>query len=96
MQFRAGHGSIKDEKGGGQLCSMRSADNVQKVKRIVEINCKVTMREIAEHTSISRETVRLILPEELGMRKMYVKVVPKVLSPDQEQMGVKLLVSCEC
>ncbi len=46
---------------------MRSADNVQKVKRIIEMNCKVTTREIAEYTSINWETVHIILYEEFGI-----------------------------
>ncbi len=70
---------------------MYSMDNVQEVKRIVKMNCKVTTRKIAEHNSINRETVRLILHKELGMRKFYTKVVSEVPPPDQKQMQVKWL-----
>ncbi len=70
---------MEDKECEGQLCSMHSADNVQKMKRIVEMNHKVTTREIAACTSINWETVCLILHEELEMRKMCLKVVPQVL-----------------
>ncbi len=45
---------------------MLNFDNVQKVKRMVEINCKVT-REISEFTGIHWETVCLILREDLSL-----------------------------
>ncbi len=48
------------------------------------------MFEIAEHTSINQETIRLILHKELGMRKIYTKVAPEVLSLDQKQMRLEL------
>ncbi len=86
-RFQVGWNLIKDEECEGQPCSTYSADNAQKVKLIVEMNCKVTIRETAEHISINRETVRLILYKELGMRKIC--AVPKVLSPDQKQMQVE-------
>ncbi len=66
--------------------------HVQEVKQTVEMNRKVTTREITECTNINRETVRLILHEKLGMRKICMKVVPKVLSPDHKQMRVELSV----
>ncbi len=52
--------STEDEECEGRLCSISRADNVQKVKQIVEMNHKVTMRENAEHAGINQETVRLI------------------------------------
>ncbi len=63
---------------------------MQKVKLIVEMDHKVTTREIAECTSINQGTVCSILHGELGMRKSCSKVLPKIPSPDQKQMRVEL------
>ncbi len=78
-QFCASQDAIKDAESEGQPCSASSVDNVQKVKQTVKMNYKVTTTEITECTSINWKTIRLMLHEELGMREICAKVVPRVL-----------------
>jgi hypothetical protein len=40
---------------------------------------------MAEKLNLDRETVRKILTEDLGMRKVSAKTVPRILSNDQKQ-----------
>jgi len=56
----------------------------------VRENCGLTVRSIAEQVNINRETVRKILTEDLEMRKVCAKMVPKELTEEQEQRRVTI------
>jgi len=43
------------------------------------------MTVIAEELNMNRETVRQIVKEDLGMRKISAKMVPRILTHDQKQ-----------
>jgi predicted transcriptional regulator len=46
----------------------------------VRVNHRLTVKSIAEEVNINRETVRKILTEDLDMRKVCAKMVPKELT----------------
>ena len=48
-------------------------------------NSRLTVRSIAEQVTIDRETVSKILTEDLDIRKVCAKMVPKELTEEQEQ-----------
>jgi len=48
---------------------MRTGDNTARVREFVRSDRRLTVRMIADEVNMNRETVRLILSEELGMRK---------------------------
>ena len=47
------------------------------------------MRKIADTLKISKGSVFTILHESLGMRKLFSKWVPRLLTPDQKQQRVE-------
>ena len=51
-------------------------------------NRRLTVRNIAEQVNIDRETVRKILTEDLDMRKVCAKMVPKELIEEQKERRV--------
>jgi len=51
----------------------------------VHENRWLTVRSIAKQVNIDRETVRKILTEDLDMRKVCAKMVPKELTKEQKQ-----------
>ena len=51
-------------------------------------NCRLTVRSTAEQVNIDRETVRKILTEDLDMRKVCAKMIPKELTEEQKQRRV--------
>ena len=53
-------------------------------------NYQLTVRSIAEQVNIDRETVRKILTEDLDMRKVCAKMVPKELTEEQNQRRVTI------
>ena len=51
-------------------------------------NHRQTVRSIAEQVNMDRETVRKILTEDLDMRQVCAKMVPKELTEEQKQRRV--------
>jgi energy-converting hydrogenase A subunit M len=54
----------------------------------VRENNRLAVRSIAEQVNIDRETVRKILTEDLDMRKVCAKIVPKELTEEQKQRRI--------
>jgi transposase len=71
--------SVTDEERSGRPATSRTEENIAKVRQIVRENHLMTVRSIAEQGNIDRETVRKLLTEDLDMRKVCVKMVPKEL-----------------
>ena len=58
------------------------------VHKIVLGGRKLKLREITDTLKISKGSVFTILHESLGMRKLFSKWVPRLLTPDQIQQRV--------
>ena len=84
-RFSEGRESITDEERSGWPTTSRTEENIAKICQIVHENRRLTVRNIAEQVNIDRETVRKILTEDLDMRKVCAKMVPKELTEDQKQ-----------
>jgi histone-lysine N-methyltransferase SETMAR len=52
------------------------------------------VREIAETTGISKERVGYILHEELDMKKLCARCVPRLLTADQKRTRMKISEQC--
>ena len=53
-------------------------------------NCRLNVRSIAEQVNIDREAVRKILTEDLDLRKVCAKMVPKEFIEEQKQRRVAI------
>jgi len=82
--FSEGRESVTDEERSGWPATSRTEENISKVCQIVCENCWLTVRSIAEQVNIDRETVRKILTENIDMRKVCAKMVPKELIEEQK------------
>jgi len=89
-RFSEGRESVTDEERSGWPATSRTEENIAKVRQIVCENRRLTVRSIAEHVNIDRETVRKILTEDLDMRKMCAKMVPRELTEEQKQRKVTI------
>jgi len=83
--FSEGRESVTDNEISGRPTTNRTEENISKVRQIVRENRRLTVRSIAELVNIDRETVRKILTEDLDMRKVWAKMVPKELTEEQKQ-----------
>ena len=86
--FSEGRESVTDEERSGRPATSRTEENIAKVRQIVRKNRRLTIRSIAEQVNIDRETVRKILTEDLDMRKVCAKMIPKDLTEEQKQRRV--------
>jgi DNA-directed RNA polymerase sigma subunit (sigma70/sigma32) len=72
-------------KRSGRPATSRTEENIAKLRQILREDRRLTVRSIAEQVNMYRETVRKILTEDLDMRKMCAKMVPKELTEEQKQ-----------
>jgi len=86
--FSEGRESVTDEERSGWPATSRTEENIAKVRQIVHENRRLTVRSIGEQVNIDSETVRKILTEDLDMKKVCAKMVPKELTEEQKQRRV--------
>jgi len=82
--------SVTDEERSGWPATSRTEEKIAKVRQIVCENRRLTVRSISEQVNINRERVRKILTEDLEMRKVCAKMVPKELTEEQKQRRVTI------
>ena len=80
--------SVTDEESSERPATSRTEGKMAKVRQTVRENRRLTVRSIAEQVDIDGETVRKILTEDLDMRKVCAKIVPKELTEEQKQRRV--------
>jgi mRNA-degrading endonuclease RelE of RelBE toxin-antitoxin system len=84
-RFKEGWEDVKDDERTGRPKTHRTDKNVEKVRKLVRSDRQLSVRMMAEELNLDRETVRKILTEDLGMRNISAKMVPRVLSDNQKQ-----------
>ena len=84
-RFSEGRESVTDEERSEWPATSRTEENIAKIRQIVRDHLWLTVRSITEQVSIDRETVKKILTEDLDMRKVCAKMVPKELNKEQKQ-----------
>jgi len=89
-RFSEGRESVTDKERSGWPATSRTEENIAKVHQILRENRRLTVRSIADQVNIDRETVRKILTEDLGMRNVSEKMVPKELTEEQKQRRVTI------
>ena len=84
-RFKEGKESVDDDARAGRPSTSRVDENIQRVYDLVEADRRITTRMIAERLGISNGSVQTILKEDLNMRKLCAKIVPKILTDEQKQ-----------
>ncbi|XP_066951254.1 histone acetyltransferase KAT6B-like isoform X4 [Macrobrachium rosenbergii] len=72
-RFKSGREEVEDDPKSGRPSSVKTAETIDKVQELVQSDRSLTVRMIAEELSLNRESVRTILVQELGMRKVCAK-----------------------
>jgi len=88
--FSEGRESVTDEERSGQPATSKTEEKIAKIHQIVRENCRLTVKSMAEEVNIDRKTVRKFLTEDLDMRKVCAKMVPKELTEEQKQRRVTI------
>ncbi|XP_072380520.1 protein GVQW3-like [Diabrotica undecimpunctata] len=74
----------EDDQRPGPPVSVSTPQTVTKINEIVRGDHSMSIRMIAETVNANKETVRKILHDELNMKKVCEKLVPKKLTPDKK------------
>ncbi|BFZ21096.1 hypothetical protein BsWGS_24135 [Bradybaena similaris] len=83
-----GRENVESDHRSGRHVTSRSEKHIADVSSTVRENRRITIRELSEEHSISFGSVQAILTEDLGMRRVSAKFVPKLLSADQKDNRV--------
>ena len=80
-----GRENVESDHRSGRPVTSRSEKHIADVSSTVRENRRITIRELSEEHSISFGSVQAILTEDLGMRRVSAKFVPKLLSADRRR-----------
>jgi len=81
--FSEGRNLIKVRHVSGRPSATRTGDITVRVRELVRSDRRLTVKMIADEVNRNRETFRLILTDELGIRNICAKMVPRNLTGQQ-------------
>ncbi|XP_045149088.1 protein GVQW3 isoform X2 [Echinops telfairi] len=81
-RFKEGREDVRDDARSGRPVTHRTRENIRKVKELACSNRQLTVRMMAEELNLDKETVRLILKENLNMKTVCAKAMPGGLKHD--------------
>jgi len=82
--FLEGREQVEDKPRAGRPSTSNTEDNVERVRSLVRSDRRLTLRVISSELNLNRFTVHQILTQDLGMRKVCAKMVPKNLTTEQK------------
>jgi len=82
--FLEGREQVEDEPRMGRLSTSKTDDNVERVRSLVRSDRRLTVRMISNELNLNRFTIHQILTQDLDMRKVCTKMVPKNLTTEQK------------
>ncbi|UYV84647.1 hypothetical protein LAZ67_X002946 [Cordylochernes scorpioides] len=83
--FSEGREDVNDEERAGRPSTSTTDEKINKVEKMILANRRITVREVAEDLNISIGSCHSIFINDLGMRRVAAKFVPKLLNCDQKQ-----------
>ena len=75
---------VEEEPLAGRPSTSKTDDNVERVRSLVRSDCRLTLKMISSELNLNRFTVHQILTQDLHMRKVCAKMVPKNLTAEQK------------
>ena len=79
-KLKEGREYVGNDPKSGRPCTAKTQGNVEKVASIFRGHRRLSIRAISELTNINKESVRQILHDDLGIKNVCAKVVPKILT----------------
>ena len=83
-QFSDGWNTVEDAPRRGRPSSTIFHGNIEYVKKAIDEDRRITVRELEEKLGIAKTSIYLILTEHLGMTRVVARLVPKLLSEQQK------------
>ncbi|VVC25866.1 Transposase, type 1 [Cinara cedri] len=88
-RFKSGEMSIDDQARSGRSSTARTNENVEKIHKIILEDRRQTIEKAVERSGVTRSSVQRILSEDLGLRRVAAKFVPRLLIEQQKQGRVE-------
>lgn len=89
-RFTLGRESVEDDERSGRPSTSKTDENIAKVKEILVENRKLTIRELADDLNIAYGSVQDIIVNDLDLRRVAAKLVPKDLNFMQKRDRVDI------
>lgn len=86
--FKEGREEIADEPRSGRPTTARTDENVHRVCEVLRSDRRLSIQYIADTLNMSTFAVHGIVTENLQMRKICAKLVPKVLREEQKELRI--------
>ena len=93
-RFKAGRISIDDDKSSGRPVFSSTPEMIDRVHQIIQEDRRRTIDEVSMLVGISHGTCHNILTEDLKMRHVASKFVPRLMSVDQKQQRLDVCKIC--
>ena len=87
-RYENGYESVMDEQGSGRPTSITS-QKVQEIKELLDKDRHITVREVSQRVDCSVGTVHTIIHDNLKMRRLCTRWIPKMLSECQKTQRVE-------
>ena len=82
--FSEGREQVEDKSRAGRPSTSKTDDSVKRVRSLVRSDRQLTLRMISSELNLNWFTVHQILTQDLDMRKVCAKMVPKNLTTEQK------------
>ena len=89
-RFKEGREEVEDDHRSGRPSTSRTDKNVERVRQKVRSDRRLTVRMIADELGMNSERVWRIITEDLGMRKISAKMVPRFLNEGPKERPVQV------
>ncbi|GFV59355.1 protein GVQW3 [Trichonephila clavipes] len=83
-RFKDDRQDVEDDSLPGRPSTSKTDENVEKVVSLIRSDRRLSIRAIAETVNIDKECVWQILHDNLNMQKVCAKMVPKILTFEQQ------------
>ncbi|PNF25138.1 hypothetical protein B7P43_G01979 [Cryptotermes secundus] len=89
-RFKDGRTSVDNEPRSGRPSTSRNENVIEQVRTLVMEDSRITVRELVNEIGVSTGSVHSILTEDLGMRSVSAKFVPKLLTMERKQRRLEI------
>ncbi len=89
-RFCSGDMSVQDKARTGRPRTVRIPRNVQKVQKTLDNDRRTSIHDLEMDTGLRRSTVHKMMKQDLKLKKVSAKFIPRILTQEQMDFQVKL------
>lgn len=86
QRFRNGDFDLSDRRRSGRPKTARTSGNIQRVRKLITADRRLTVREVADEISTSPYSAHAILSADLHLNRKPAKFIPHVLTQEQKEL----------